>query len=175
MRPQTDRRILAVTVLTVLFAMPLLAEVVNVGSEITIKVSTAIEDLYQNPQKYNNQDVRIEGMVTGVCQGAGCWLRVKGDSRDVIAKDPNHQILVPKTSVGQYAIVQGRVVVTSPLPEEPQQREGTSSCGRNSREGHEGHGDEEAGHECPNPKLQIRTAGVILKDPPPVQPEPCGM
>ena len=44
---------------------------------VSLKTITAIADIVANKTAYNNKVVRIEGIVTEVCQSKGCYLTLK--------------------------------------------------------------------------------------------------
>jgi hypothetical protein len=138
-------------------AVPGLAAETRVGSDITIDEATAIADILKAPEAFEGKTVRIEGLVTEVCQGSGCWFKVRSGGAEVIAKDPGHKLLVPMDCAGQRAVVQGEVALLPPPKQEQK------SCGHDHGD-HGDHGDEEKAHVCPNPRIQIRTAGVLLSD-----------
>lgn len=87
--------------------------------------------------------VRIEGSVTRVCQGSGCWVEISDGAGAVIAKSFDHEVLFPKDCVGRKVVVFGVVRVD---PE--------SSCGDGGEHGKD--------HECPRPKVLVEVSGAKL-------------
>lgn len=93
------------------------------------------------------QTVRLEGTVSSVCKGSGCWVEVKAqDGSTMLAKSMDHSILVPMDCEGRHIVVQG-VVTEMPAP-----------AAENTPEPAQG----EAPHECPQPTYLVATSGVQL-------------
>ena len=46
------------------------------GTGVKLTEATAIKDLYASPEKYVGKTVRLDGIVTAVCQEMGCWLAI---------------------------------------------------------------------------------------------------
>lgn len=81
------------------------------GEPLTPGVETvALTDLLQRPGQYADRTIRTEGKVTAVCQGRGCWLEIGDDRSMAHVKLGNHKFFVPKSSSGQHAVVQARVL-----------------------------------------------------------------
>ena len=62
--------------------------------------------------------VRLEGTIDKVCQNKGCWLELKQQAASVHVTFENYGFFVPKDSMGKPAILEGRVVVKQPTPED---------------------------------------------------------
>ncbi len=60
--------------------------------------------------KYAQAVVRTEGTVTAVCQQAGCWMEIADKESDAHVRMSGHKFLVPKSSAGRHAVVEGRVL-----------------------------------------------------------------
>ena len=50
------------------------------GAGITLQTATPLAALYENPQKFVGQTVRIDGIVTAVCEEMGCWMALGHDA-----------------------------------------------------------------------------------------------
>ena len=121
--------------------------VLRVGETITVTEPVSIADLSTNPETFVGQSVRLEGTVSGVCRGSGCWTEVQAtDGSTFIAKSNDHSVLVATDCVGRKIVVQG--VVTA-MPAQGQQEE------------HD-HEEGEEPHECPRPTYLVSTQGVEL-------------
>jgi len=114
----------------------------KVGAVISINQPTAIAELSRAPESYVGQTVRIEGTVSRVCQGMGCWAEVKAsDGSTFLARSLDESVLLPKDCVGRRIVVEGVVTAlpskaaAEPIPE---------------------------GHECPRPDYLVATQGVEL-------------
>jgi hypothetical protein len=51
------------------------------GAGVTLETATPMAALYESPQKFVGRTIRIDGVVTAVCQQMGCWLAI-GDAAD---------------------------------------------------------------------------------------------
>ncbi len=114
------------------------------GAAITVKKSVPVAKLAEKPAKFAGKTIRIEGTVAEVCQGAGCWVRVKDEKgRLFLAKSLDESVLLPRDCAGQAIVVQGVVTALKAAPKE-----------------------EEAGtppHECPTPEYVVATQGIELR------------
>lgn len=73
----------------------------------------ALATLLATPDTYAGQHVRTRGVVARVCQAMGCWLELRAGSGKGQLRAPmaGHAFFVPKTLVGQTAVVEGTVRV----------------------------------------------------------------
>lgn len=114
------------------------------GAAVTEKKAVPVAKLAKDPHKFAGRTVRIEGTVAEVCQGRGCWVRVKDDKgRTFLAKSLDESVLLPKDCAGQLVVVQG--VVTALKPAAHEHEEGAE------------------GHACPTPDYVVATQGVELR------------
>ena len=117
------------------------------GQRVTLQESMAIADLTKNPEKHVDKIVRIEGVVTGVCKGSGCWVEVQSpDGASVIAKSSDHSVCVPRNCEGRTIVVQGKFLKMEPRGE-PEERD---------------HAEGEEPHVCPQPVYLISLDAVEL-------------
>jgi hypothetical protein len=117
------------------------------GAAVTAKKSTPVAKLAKDPAKFAGRTVRIEGTVAEVCQGRGCWVRVKDEKgQTFLAKSLDETVLLPKDCAGQLVVVQG--VVTALKPAAHEHEEGAE------------------GHSCPTPEYVVATQGVELRPAP---------
>ena len=81
------------------------------GSGITLQTATPIATLYESPQKFVGQKIRIDGVVTAVCQEMGCWMALGHDAtgeQSVRFKvDHGASIVFPVTAKGRKASAEG--------------------------------------------------------------------
>lgn len=116
------------------------------GAPVTVKKSVPVAKLAAAPAKYEGKTVRIEGTVSEVCQGQGCWVRVKDAKGQLfLAKSLDESVLLPKDCAGQYVVVQGVVTALKAKPHEHAEGEG---------------------HECPTPEYVVATQGIELRPAP---------
>lgn len=96
-----------------------------------------VADILANTDKFNGQDLKVEGQIVQVCQKMGCWFELSpgaGSTAHVRVKSPGHDVLIPKDSAGRMAVVRGKVVVND-LPAE--EAEHYASEGGNAAAGKE--------------------------------------
>jgi hypothetical protein len=87
------------------------------GDKITATEEVELASIVADPAKYADQTVRTTGVVQAVCQKAGCWMEIGDDQRRAHIKMGGHAFLVPKTSSGHRAVVQGTVKSGAPQNE----------------------------------------------------------
>lgn len=122
------------------------AEPAKFGAAVTVKKSVPVAKLAAAPAKFEGKTVRIEGTVAEVCQGRGCWVRVKDDKGQLfLAKSLDETVLLPKDCAGQNVVVQGVVTALKAKPHEHAEGEG---------------------HECPTPEFVVATQGIELRPAP---------
>jgi hypothetical protein len=75
----------------------------------TIKIS----ELIANPDSYVGKTVRVEGLVTGVCEKRGCWMSIASDKEfeEVRIKVTDGVIVFPMEAKGKRAIAEGEFTV----------------------------------------------------------------
>ena len=74
------------------------------GSD-TIKIS----ELFSNPDEYLGETVRVEGVVTGVCEKRGCWMTLASDIEfeELRIKAVDGVIVFPVELKGKRAMAEG--------------------------------------------------------------------
>jgi hypothetical protein len=80
------------------------------GEPITESTTTPLPTIVKDPGQYSAKTIRTEGMVSSVCQSAGCWMQIADTSGKAHIKMAGHSFFVPKESSGHRAVVQGRVL-----------------------------------------------------------------
>jgi hypothetical protein len=117
------------------------------GAALTVAQVTPLADLVADPGRFVGQTVRLEGQVTGVCKGVGCWVQVADAAgHDFIAKSTDHSIAFPKDCEGRQVVLQGEIIV----------QPGTAP------EAH-AHAEGEGAHECPAPQYMMSLAAATLR------------
>lgn len=73
----------------------------------------ALAKLLAEPDKYKDQNVRVEGVIVRSCKMEGCWLELAPDakSKAVRVNMKDHSFFVPLDSAGAKAKVEGTVAV----------------------------------------------------------------
>ncbi len=121
------------------------------GSPIDVTEPVSIAQLSTNPAQFVGQTVRLEGTVSKVCKGSGCWVEVRAaDGSSILARSLDHSILVPTDCEGRRIVVQG--VVNEILPERSEE------ASHEEKAQHEG----QVAHECPQPAYLVATSGIEL-------------
>jgi hypothetical protein len=63
-----------------------------------------------NPDDYLGQVVRVEGLVTGVCEKRGCWISIASEDeefKEIRVKVDDGVIVFPLGAKGKHAIAEG--------------------------------------------------------------------
>jgi hypothetical protein len=76
-------------------------------SEDAVKLT--IDELLANPDKHVDQRIRVEGLVTGVCEKRGCWITVAGekDFQEIRFKVKDGVMVFPMEIKGKRAVAEG--------------------------------------------------------------------
>lgn len=104
--------IFSILLISLLFVQLVLSEekpVKKFGDPITLKKMTNLKDLVNNPGKYKNRDVLIEGVVENVCQTKGCWMEIKQGKNKLRVEFKDYGFFVPYDSKGKKVKLQGKV------------------------------------------------------------------
>jgi hypothetical protein len=122
------------------------------GDPIGKSKAVSLAELAANPRAYAGERVLVEGVVTGVCKGSGCWALVEESpgGASVYAKSPDHSVGVPTDCEGARIRVAGEVVVVEP----------SGDTAAHAEPGE--HGEGTAPHECPQPECYVKLSAVEL-------------
>ena len=80
------------------------------GKGVTLKDATSIANLYSTPEKFLGKSIRIDGVVTAVCEEMGCWMGIAAKDTPehiLLAKVDDGVIVFPVSARGRDASVQG--------------------------------------------------------------------
>ncbi|HET9370759.1 MAG TPA: hypothetical protein VFO19_10950, partial [Vicinamibacterales bacterium] len=71
-----NRALFAALLCTVTLAAPLAQtpSPAKLGAGVSDRAATPIADLYKSPESFVGKTVRVEGIVTAVCEQMGCWM-----------------------------------------------------------------------------------------------------
>jgi hypothetical protein len=86
------------------------AEGKSYGEPLTGTDTVKISELLSNPDDYLGQVVRVEGLVTGVCEKRGCWISVASEDeefKEIRVKVDDGVIVFPLEAKGKHAIAEG--------------------------------------------------------------------
>lgn len=128
------------------------------GAPITLAEATSITDLNAKPTEFADTIIRVEGKVTGVCKGSGCWVEVMAtDGSSIIAKSPDHSVQVPKNCESWPVVVQGTFLNMGAT---------TQEAAEHVEEEHHDHEEGGEPHKCPQPIWMLTMDSVELEEAP---------
>ena len=91
------------------------------GEGVSAKRAVAIASLLDTPAAHTGKTVRVDGVVSQVCQSMGCWIEISDPAlgRGVRFKAKDGVIVFPKEAVGRKVSAQGTFeeIATSPVRE----------------------------------------------------------
>lgn len=90
------------------------------GAGVTMKDVTSIETLMAAPESFVGKRVRVEGIVSAVCDGMGCWMELKDEQsgKSVQLKVDDGVIVFPVAAKGKKATGEGTFEKVDPSKEE---------------------------------------------------------
>lgn len=126
----------------------------KLGKGVTLSEATSIQTLYDSPDKFVGKTVRIDGVVSAVCQEMGCWMAL-ADAKDperVVRFKVDHGtgIVFPVSAKGKQASAEGvfeKIAATD-------------------HEGHEAAAEHAAATKNPSEfgkSYQIKALGAVIK------------
>jgi uncharacterized protein YdeI (BOF family) len=71
--------------------------------------SISIDSVRSLNSEKNGQTVTLEGVISAICKGDGCWLNLKDDTGEVMVDLKPYDFRIPKGSSGKKARIQGKV------------------------------------------------------------------
>jgi hypothetical protein len=80
------------------------------GAGVKSKAATSIADLYAAPEKFLGKTIRIDGIVTGVCEEMGCWVALAAEhhpDQTVRFKAKDGDLVFPVSAKGKKASAEG--------------------------------------------------------------------
>src|SRR5688572_11586677 len=105
---------------------------------------TPLADILAKPE--NGRVVRVEGKIATVCREKGCWMELRqGEGAGVHVTFEDYSFFVPRDAAGSDAVLEGKVVVKEPDPDDVKHFKG------------EGAGDAAAS------RVSIEASGVELR------------
>ncbi len=84
------------------------------GKKIRSTEMVSLSAVAAAPKQYNHRSIVTEGIVTKVCQEAGCWMAIKDESKDTLTamvRMENHAFFMPKDAPGKHARLEGRILL----------------------------------------------------------------
>jgi hypothetical protein len=107
-------RIAVLSALLLVGSVSLAAEDARYGAGVTLESATPLADVIAKPAAFAGQTVRVEGVVTAVCEHMGCWMTLapagtpKG-APTLRLKVDDGVIVFPVSAKGKTAVAQGVV------------------------------------------------------------------
>ena len=124
------------------------------GAGVKLADATSIKSLYENPKAFVGKTIRLDGVVTAVCEAMGCWMAIApADSPDQTVRfkvDHGAAIVFPLSARGKKASAEGVFEEISDADHEAQEaaREQTAAQKKAAEFG---------------TKYQIKATGAIVK------------
>ncbi len=119
------------------------------GAGVTLEKATPIGTLLGEAEEYSGKKVRVDGVVTAVCEKRGCWMQVTDpDSGEGIRiKVDDGVIVFPLSAKGHKASAEGVFEIV----QVPDKAAGAGhDCPNKGKEGHDCPNKGKEGHDCPN-------------------------
>lgn len=83
----------------------------KLGSGVSLQEATPIKALYESPDKFVGRTIRVDGVVTAVCEEMGCWMALGSSekSEEVVRFKVDHHkgIEFPISAKGKQASAEG--------------------------------------------------------------------
>jgi len=90
------------------------------GAGVTLKTATPVATLLVSPKEYLGKTVRVDGIITAVCEMAGCWMELRDEKADpasaktIRLKVKDGEMVFPVAAKGKKASVEGVFEPVSP-------------------------------------------------------------
>jgi len=89
---------------------------------VKLTTATPIADLYASPEKFLGKTIRVDGIVTEVCEDMGCWMALgtdaTGDMTVRLKVKDEGPIVFPLAARGKHASAEGVFSKVSPKDHE---------------------------------------------------------
>lgn len=83
------------------------------GAGVTLTAATPIDTLLASPKEYLGKTVRVDGVITAVCEMAGCWMELRDEkanekgAKTIRIKVEDGVIAFPVAAKGKKASIEG--------------------------------------------------------------------
>jgi len=91
-------------------------EVQKFGKPLQGLKPVPLADVLAKPE--DGRAVRLEGTVASVCERKGCWIELRQGESAVHVTFEGYSFFVPKDSAGRQAVLEGKVMVKEPDPDD---------------------------------------------------------
>jgi hypothetical protein len=103
----------------------------KLGKGVSLTEATTIKALYESPEKFVGKTIRVDGVVTAVCEDMGCWMALGASekSEEVVRFKVDHHagIEFPINAKGKQASAEG---VFEKI--DPKDKEATEAAGEHA-------------------------------------------
>lgn len=146
-------------------------DAVEYGGGVTLDRAVAVEALLGTPDDYLGKKVRVDGVITGVCQKRGCWMQVTDPDtgQGVRIKVEDGVIVFPYTAMGKKTAAEGIFEAITLTPEQVKARAEQQAAEHKHAAGEDcdtaGPEKEGAGCDAPvqdNRIFMIRGTGAVI-------------
>ena len=83
----------------------------KLGKGVELTTATSIKALYDAPEKFVGKTIRVDGVVTAVCEEMGCWMALGADAKaeQVVRFKVDHDggLTFPLSARGKAASAEG--------------------------------------------------------------------
>lgn len=81
------------------------------GKPLTLKAATPVGTILDAPDPLVGKRVRVEGVITDVCESRGCWIEIGGERKGqtILFKVEDGVITFPMTAKGSRVVAEGVV------------------------------------------------------------------
>jgi hypothetical protein len=125
----------------------------KLGKGVELTEATPIKALYETPDKFVGKTIRVDGIVTAVCEEMGCWMALGADAKaeQVVRFKVGHEagITFPVSARGKAASAEGVFEKIAATDDEAQRAAGE----------HAAHGAAAAFGKL----YQIKASGAVIK------------
>lgn len=146
------------------------AEGQTYGAGVKLTTATPVAKLLASPKDYLGKTVRVDGVITAVCDKAGCWMDLRDEKADpktaktLRMKVSDGEIVFPVAAKGKKASIEG---VFEPVSEEM-----AKEYAHDAKEVKDAHAkdakDLKAAHDhthdtpTPTPAYQLKGTGAVI-------------
>lgn len=125
----------------------------KLGKGVELTTATSIKALYDAPEKFVGKTIRVDGIVTAVCEEMGCWMALGADAKaeQVVRFKVDHDgaLTFPLSARGKAASAEGVFQKIASSDAESQR----------AADEHAGHGAAAAFGKA----YQIKVTGALIK------------
>jgi hypothetical protein len=119
-------------ILVLLAAIPAVAgdDATTYGAGVTLDQPVAVTALLTTPDDYLGKTVRVDGVITGVCEKRGCWMQISDPDTGsgVRIKVEDGVIVFPYTAMGKKASAEGVFEAVVLTPEQVEARKAKAAA-----------------------------------------------